>query len=1214
MLRHIALFEIRTLLRRPLFYLAAFVFFLLAFGAIASEDVIIGGVGASVNHNAPIVIIKLLILLGIFGIFPITAFVAGAALRDFEFGTHELIFATPVRKRDLVIGRFAGALLASLAVLLAAALGTMLGSLMPWLDPAQMGPFTLNPYLWALAVVVIPNVIFLGAVFFALAGITGNQLVTYLAVVGVLVLYSLSRTFLDDLGSETIGTLLDPFGAAAIATSTKYWTIAEQNTALPAIDELLIGNRLLWTAIGLLIFAASGWAFRTSPRRRGKARGHRTMREQKRPPRPTRPRPSSPSRTFSASTALLQWLHQTGLEVKSVFKSTPFLVILAFGAANVIAAASYMDRLFGTPVYPATHLMLRAIEGSYSFLLVIIVTFYAGELVWRERSLKMHEVFDAAPVPDWVPYAAKITGLTLVSLVFLAASAGVTMLFQLFQGYSHLEPSVYAKGLLFIAVPFVLVGVLAVFLHVVTRTKFLGYLVMLLFLVSTLVMGMLDLEHGLYRFAGLGRSLMYSDMNGFGHYVTPFAWFSLYWTFFCVLLAVATIALWRRGSERPLAERLRLALTRFGPISRWTSAIAVAGFLASGSYIFYNTNVRNEYVSSDQELARRAAYERKYRQYARVPQPRITAVEVDVDIYPEERRIAARGTYTLRNKADQSIAALHVTIAPEVDFALKFDGRSPDPHQRQLADRIHGYHIYDLPAPLAPGDTMDLTFDVTVENPGFVNHGADTSLVANGTFFNNREYFPILGYVQGRELVDRGERRKRGLPPSARMAAADDAAALDNNLLAPDADWIDFRATVSTSPNQIALAPGYLQKEWIEGDRRYFRYEMDAPILHFYAFLSAAYEVRRDRWKDVAIEVYHHPGHDKNVARMIEATKDSLDYFTQHFGLYQFRQIRIIEFPGYRQFAQSFPNTIPFSESIGFIADLRDQDDIDYVYYVTAHEVAHQWWGHQVISGNVQGASMLTESLSQYSALMVMEKQYGRDQMRRFLKYELDRYLRERGGEIVEEMPLLLVENQPYIHYRKGSVVLYALRDYMGEKALNETLAAFIADTGFAEPPWTNSLVLYERLQAAAPPALHSMLDDMLQRIVLFHNRIVTAEYRPAGDGTYAVTLTVEARKVHADGQGMETEIDIGDPIDIGVFGADGEVLYLDKHFIDRARMDIEVTVPAKPLEAGIDPYNKLIDRNSDDNRMEVTRASDRLGRQSARHSPTAMSATAERQ
>jgi hypothetical protein len=287
--------------------------------------------------------------------------------------------------------------------------------------------------------------------------------------------------------------------------------------------------------------------------------------------------------------------------------------------------------------------------------------------------------------------------------------------------------------------------------------------------------------------------------------------------------------------------------------------------------------------------------------------------------------------------------------------------------------------------------------------------------------------------------------------------------------------------------------------------------------------------------------------------------------------------MRILEFPGYQRFAQSFANTVPFSESIGFIADLRDPADIDYVFYVTAHEVAHQWWAHQVIGAYLQGVTMLDETFSQYSALMVQEHEYGPAQMHKFLKYELDRYLSERSGELVEEMPLALVENQQYIHYRKGSVVMYALKDYLGEELVNKTLARFDREHAFQLPPYTTT---------------REFLADLRQD----DNRIVAAAAKRRPDGKYDVTLDVHAAKTYVDGVGRETPAKVSYPIDVGVFARapDGKeqnqkVLYLEKRTVPDGDSSITITVDGEPFEAGIDPYNKLIDRVSDDNRMRVT-------------------------
>ncbi|HEY8379924.1 MAG TPA: M1 family aminopeptidase, partial [Nannocystis sp.] len=478
------------------------------------------------------------------------------------------------------------------------------------------------------------------------------------------------------------------------------------------------------------------------------------------------------------------------------------------------------------------------------------------------------------------------------------------------------------------------------------------------------------------------------------------------------------------------------------------------------------------------------------------------------------------------------------------------------------------------------------------DREGFGNDGRRTAIVDNGSFVHSDAFLPSIGYSRNAELADDDDRKKQGLPERPRMRDLDDEAARANTYIAHDADWIDFAATVCTAPDQIAVAPGYLQREWTENGRRCFAYAMDAKILNFYSFLSARYAVRRDRWNDVDIEIYYHPGHEYNLDRMVDSVKKSLDYFTANFSPYQHRQVRILEFPRYATFAQSFPNTIPYSEAIGFIARVRpdDPEDLDYPFYVTAHEVAHQWWAHQVISADVQGATMMVESLAQYSALMVMEKEYGPAKMRKFLAYELRGYLQGRGGERKKELPLMRNENQGYIHYQKASLVFYALRDYLGEDVLNAALARYIKQVGFQDPPYTTSRELVAILREVTPPEYQYLIEDLFETITLYDNKVVKAEVTPK-DGKYLVTFTVAARKLRADELGDEHEVPMDDYIDIGVFAAPGPgdldlgpALFLEKRKLAAGETTIEVVVDSPPARVGIDPYHKLIDRAPRDN------------------------------
>ena len=1199
MLRAILTFELNHQLRSSVFWLAVVAFSLLAFGSVTSNAVQIGGAIGNVNRNAPFVITQILAIMSLIGVFVTTAFVAGAVLRDYELRTHEMFFALPVTKTAYVGGRFLGAFAAAILVFVPVALAIALGGMMPWLEVERVGPFMPAAYINAFLFFVVPNLLLMSAVFFGLATLTRSMMGTYVGLVAFFVAYAVAGTVLGDLENRQLAALLDPFGFASFALEARYWTTIERNTRAASLSGPLLLNRLIWMGVALAVLALTFARFRFSvaPTRRDRRRLRQGAAAE---PTTVLPRPhlSLPavSTRHDARATLTAFISQTRLEIRRVIGTVAFPIIIAFGVLNLIGNASVVDQLFGTPVYPVTHLMLQTIQGGYLLFVLIIATVYAGEMVWRDRQTGTSDVVDALPVATSALWAPKLLALLLILGLVLAAGALTAIGIQLYNGYTRLELALYAKGLfLEVGIPFAQMAVLALLAQVLTNQKFLGFGVMILYFISLPVLGALDFDHYLYRYAN-SPPAPYSDMNGYGHFVQPLFWFYLYWTLAAAILVVLVHLFWVRGRETGALIRMRLAWQRLRGPARAVLAVCLAAFIGTGAWIYYNTNVLNEYVTDDQARARLARYEKDYKQYSTLPQPRISSVYAEVDIFPERRDVDIRGRYVLVNRTATSIDRLHVLVPRRVAVrALEGIGR-PEHEDADL-----GYRIFVLPAPLAPGDSLTMSFQLAVETRGFALDDGLTQVVRNGTFFNNYDLFPHIGYAGALELQDPNERRKRDLPPIERMPKLEDEAARRNNYISSQADWIDFETIVSTSPDQIALAPGYLQREWAENGRRYFHYRMDAPILGFFAYLSADWQVARDRWNDVDIEVYYHRDHTYNVERMILSVKKSLDYFTQNFGPYQHRQVRIVEFPRYAAFAQSFPNTIPYSESIGFIARLDEDDDepIDYVFYVTAHEVAHQWWAHQVIGAEVQGATVTSETMAQYSALMVMEKEYGPDLMRRFLKYELDSYLAGRGGELIEELPLLRVENQPYIHYRKGSLVMYRIRDLFGEDSLNATLSRYIARVKFQQPPYTTSAELLAAVREATPEGQGRVLEDLFETITLWDVRARGATWAARPDSTWSVRLTVAARKLRATGTGEESEVPLDDWIEVGVFGeqepggpAHGRPLHIERRRITAADSVIELVVRAQPRRAGIDPYNKLIDRNPDDNVRAVVAAS----------------------
>ena len=1200
-------FELRYHLRRLTTLLFFAVLFLLAFFAVASNAVLIGNGVGQVFKNSPYVIAQAMTILTAVGQVITTGIVGTAILRDHTLGSHELLFTTRISRFGYLGGRFVGAFLVMLLVYSGIPLGQMAGSVMPWVDHTKFGAFHLAYYVQPFLLIVIPNVFFVSALFFSVGVLTRNLFAIYTQGILLLGIYQLTQQILTDLDNLRRAALLDPFGVTTLDLATRYWTVAEKNTLLVPFQGYMLANRLLWLGVSVALLAVTFalFRFRVEPIRLWRRRR-----------KPAVPEPVTslaplvvPSVTleFGAAARRGQLLDSIRFTFRNIIREIPFRAIAAIAVVDTFVGSWYADRTFDTPTWPVTALIADSVQQTFWLYFILLTTIYAGELVWKERTLRADGAVDALPVPSLLTLAGKLLGFLLAMAVLLVVVMLTGILVQTIKGYHHYELGLYARELFAIEYPIIIqVSLLAFAVHVLVNQKYVGHLIMIVYYIGLIASRRLGFEHRLYRY-GMRPEYTYSDMNGYGHFSAYIGAFLVYGVLLGVVLGLVAYLFWVRGTDDGFGRRLARARDRLtgGTRAAGGGVLLAAGLV--GGFIFTNTNVKNTYITRKDVDRQQARYERTYRKYLDLPGPRITDVVVRVDLMPENRRFALASTYIAVNKTGRPLDTLFVSLA--VATVANRDTAGPTraghyqvdslvwnrPATLLIGDTAVGVYLYRLAAPLGPGDSVTLAFGAHYWSEGFPNQGTNTDIVANGTFLNNT-YFPTLGYDDNAELTDDDRRKDVGLAPRPRALPLDDPKGRLRSDFVGDADWVTFDATVSTAPDQIALAPGYLLRTWMEGGRRVFHYRMDAPIQNFYSFVSGRYAVRRDRWRDVNIEIYYHPGHEYDIDRMVLGIKKSLDYYTSQFGPYQYRQVRILEFPRYQIFAQSFPNTIPYSEGIGFISRIENKDDdVDVPLFVTAHEVAHQWWGHQIVGAHVQGSQMLSESLAEYSALMVMEHEQGRDATQKFLRYELDRYLRGRSLEKKKELPLMLVENQPYLHYRKGSLVFYALRDYIGEDRLNSALAKFVAEHRYPTAPYPTTRDFMQYIRAVTPDSLQYVITDLFETITLYDNSATDATATRQADGSWRVRLTVAAHKFRADSLGGQREIAMGDYVDVGVFGEPskgnklGRPLALEKVRITQPETTLELVVRERPRKAGIDPYNKLIDRGPEDNVRPVS-------------------------
>ncbi len=1211
MIKHIFKFELDYWFNRWQFYVYMAIAFATGYLTMVASGGLFDSNTATVSSatwiNAPSSIFGLIASFSSFLYFFLPAIFGTSISKDFTSETHHVLYSYPFTKYDYFFGKFLGALVIALIVFSFVGIGVFSGVITPGMNQELLGPNSFMPYLKTYGLYVFPNILIFGAIVFIVVSATRNITLGYLIVIILLFQDMLTGQVFDEMDNKFWGALLDPFGFRANMFYAEYWTVEEQNVNPIPSEGYVLLNRAFWLAIGGIIlglfyryFQLSQSAFTFFKSKDSEATAMDTQKH-------GRP-------LLSVNLPTINFANNLGFNLRNIFsfawmhlnyivRNTAFIIFALLGIVFLFTLLAFAGQILNTETLPLTEQILN--YGSVTYLFILILTFlFSGFLLHREKEVKIDQLVDATQSQNFVHLAAKFLAVVAMQAILLLLVMVAGIAYQLYKGFYDINIGLYLFDLIAIRLWFFLPwAALAFLIHHFVPNKYVGFIILLGLFIGIPFLSRIGLEQSMFRFNQGSSIVSYSALDGYGTRFNRFIAYRSYWFLLGLVFLFITSLIWRRGYTFTIGERLAKAKKRMSWQLGSGLLVSLLAFLSMGFFIYNENNVKNKFFTSKEREQQTVDWEKKYKKFEKTPNPRITAVNVNMNLVPENQTFTADGIYTLVNKTNKNIDTLLLNYTSHL-YEFEFERATA----LVSKDEDLNFSIYELSQPLPPGDTMHFSFKM--ESRPNTAFRVNSNVQLNGTFLNNR-IFPSFGYDANGELSDDKVRRKYDLPPKERMAHPTDTAALANTYISGDADWIDFETTVSTAPDQIAIAPGYLQKEWEENGRKYFHYKMDSKMLNFYNFASGKYAVKKDKWKDINIEIYYHETHTYNLDRFVKGLKKGFDYFTKNFSPYQHKQVRIIEFPAYNgTFAQSFANTIPFSESFGFIASVDESEEggVDYPFSVTAHELAHQWWAHQVIGANVQGATLMSESLSEYSSLKVLEKEYGADKMRIFLKDALDGYLLGRTVEQKKEKALMYNENQQYIHYQKGSLVLYAMSDYLGEDKFNGILSSYIDSVGFQEAPYTTSLEFVGMIEAATPDSLKYLIKDMFETITLYNNKVMKTEMEAMDNGKYKVTIDYHARKYRTNEKGKRVYADEGmkgyfelnekqdtvkslplaDYIEIGVFGEEDKELYLQKHKISNIFGTLEIIVDEKPEEVGIDPYNKLIDTQGDDNRRKL--------------------------
>jgi hypothetical protein len=1019
--------------------------------------------------NSPYRISYFLILVSIWLALVVALLTNSVLLKDQEHQFADIML--PLCNRLLLVSRWLSIIVSSALVSLALILGMLAALLVADTTAARILPLNMADFIWPWLVVVLPNTLLLSVLLIFITTRWRNAKISYccslllVCLTGtalILIQAPISgESLLSTAGWTRFFAMVDPFAASAFFEQTQFWLPQQKNQQWFQLSGSMLFNRLWVAALTLVLF---GYLWR-----------HASASAQ--PPCQLR---SSPQ----PSVKLAQWQHRlpavetataaqqcsaTRYWLRALLRQVVFysgqlmanwpiriLLLLWWCMALIgilMAAGAFSSAEFSGKYISSASLIRQAGEAFQLFaqgLLVLVI----AESIWQERDLKAAGLLLATPVPSSTSYLAKLLSSLTIPLSMLLLMLGSCLLYQLTSTGSDIRWYLYAVSSYYFMLPTLYQAVLIFFILTLVAQKTAankglamvvcaGVLISLHQLQQRL--GMVSPLWQLNQFPDLSRD--YSAFAGFAGYLEQFNLLALYWGGLALAIACCTLRWWLR-QERLIHTTAPATKAALGVLCAFLLAVA-----------WLHWTLPTQLNSADEQLAARADYEKSYRAWSTMPQPEFNRTSVTLDFYPEQRLVHIQSQNQIINTTNKAIHSILLTTKQPLQSLRIETGRTT---AQQSAVLWYTYRV-ELSQPMPPGASLTLDYSVQMRSQPLA---VDRGIVANGMYFHQGEFEPLLGYAAMLEIDDHASRQQFGLAdkPSALPAAIRQKRT--------------FLATLSTSRAQTALTSGELVQQWQQGDRSYYRYTMPQTIYPVVGYFSAEFQTHQWSVDGIPITLYYHAQHQRNVAEIAKATTFTMKYMQKNFGDYAYPSLKLIEVPPYHPFGgRASAGIVALNESL-FLQDYQDDAAINNIARNTIHEVAHQWFGEKLTPKMTRGEKVLTESIVKAVEANVLGQMYGEAMQASLMAYNLRRYQSGRAFARQAEPSLLELEQQDYIAYGKGPIVLQSLQRHLGDDAYYAVLRNFIEQHQHDMQATLPELVSRFAERSPAPAKVYRLFND----------------------------------------------------------------------------------------------------------------------------------------
>ncbi len=696
----------------------------------------------------------------------------------------------------------------------------------------------------------------------------------------------------------------------------------------------------------------------------------------------------------------------------------------------------------------------------------LLVVFWSTKLSWLNKSCQMHELIASTAVSGRVLLFSQLISLTVLLLVFMALMLSAVMVAQLFVTSAPLQWSEYLLQAGYQWVPLWLLMLLCVSLHSLCRNALLALLLIALVLVLHMspLPAMVGLEHPLWL---LFTTPLHAadELWGYQSSSAGFWPFTLFWFLLALIALVLALAFYHRGTgfSGPV---LRMALA-----AKLTFVLPLVFMLLGyqGWQLDQQLSAEQPLMHSSERLQWRADYETEYQHWQYKPQPVVTALYSEVDFEPKAQSAQLKLVFTLSNNTQQPIRK--VLVGQHWAYPLQqieMTGAELSGENRPLGQRE-----FTLTSPLLPGQHRSLTVQLQLKQKGLLPAAMHQLIRPDFSYLRSVPLFPAVGFVPEYRIRDNSIRTHYGLAELTELKPSEASTAQAAY------QWVKMESVISVPVGQQAITQGALVKQWQQDGRSFFHYKTSRPLRAISAFVVVPWQAKQVQHGKVLLEMYV-PEQNQSTDLTMLAMQQTLSWFEQEISPYSGEVLRLVSMPELDSGGTGYalPQLVLINHRVGVRARQAADAGFSQVYRRAVHEVAHQWFGHDMGNGVPGDGTFLVESLAKYVELVLIEQHFGRDAMQALVDYEKERFARAQARS--KSQPSSLIDSdESYDQYSRATLVFARLRSELGDQCITAALRQLWLKHGYPNTP-ASSMDFVRQLKLASPEEQHVLIDQLL--------------------------------------------------------------------------------------------------------------------------------------